>query len=233
MAGSIGAFVELSRKTREALELPLDVPLRAFASVSHVLAPPGVNADKDDYILSPGPPDVPRVAIYRCAKLKNFTELTPPGGGKGPTIINDHDIAFAVMNDLKQVSNHIPNPENTKQLVTLDGIHSDEEIKKIVADSAPVFMFGRKTGFSKGKLIDISRATISLEVYPNYPFYFRGCLVVKSNDPKMQFSVRGDSGALVYSRQRKAVGFVIGANGCITYLYSAKSSLDYMGLNLL
>ena len=146
-AGSIGAFVEPSRKTKKDLGLPLNVPLCTFVSVAHVLAPPGVNANLGDYILSPGPPDVSRTASYRCAKLKNFYELLPPGDGTAPININTHDIAVAVMTEVKQVSNHIPNPTNQDELVMLDGVHSDEEIEKLAADSASVFMFGRKTGF--------------------------------------------------------------------------------------
>ena len=97
----------------------------------------------------------------------------------------------------------------------------------------PFLCSAEKQVFSKGKLIGISPDTISLEMYQDYYLYYRGCLVVESDDPEVQFSVRGDSGALVYSEQCKAIGFVIGANGRMTYLYSAKSSLDYLGLSIL
>lgn len=225
-AGTIGAFVKLSINWRKKLKIPEDVPKPAFVGAAHVLAPP--KASLGDPILSPGPPDAPRVARNRRATLRDFAELRSNGDGEP----NESDIALAVMDKLEPVSNYIPSPADPTKLVALKGAHTQSEIEQLAKKESKVFMIAR-SGFERGNLSSEIPKVVTLEMYSKDMYLYKGCFVVGSEDENVPFSFVGDSGALVYSKECKAVGFVVGAKGSRTYFYPAKACLTLMDVSLL
>jgi hypothetical protein len=160
--------------------------------------------------------------------------LVRPSDEPGAAVVNDNDVALAHLENAANVSNHVPDPGEPGALKPLAGYCTEPEVMELAEHSANVFMVGfGSADLSRGHLAGMTAEPVGLEIYPRNPLYYGSCFIVDSVDDHLPFSVSGDSGALIYSEEIKAVGFVIGAKGCRTYCCPAYSSLALFDVELI
>ena len=96
-----------------------------------------------------------------------------------------------------------------------------------------VFKVGRTTGVTRGRLRGVNTTPVPIKIgAKNYLYENLG--YITPLEASVPFSKPGDSGALVYSKDGKAVGFVVG--GCRkggTMIHMAYSCLRAMRAELI
>jgi hypothetical protein len=236
-SGSVGLFVEVTPETKRKANYDPDAPMTAFVSAAHVLAPPTNNAEVGDHILSPCPPFAKRVATNRQAKLVDFVPLKiSPHTSLGPrSRTNEFDVAVAALQKPVQTHNRVPKPEPKGDggwepggLTQLSMLVPRDMLKQLLEDKEPVFKIGRKTGFSYGALTSVTAPTTLLQLPDGSPIFYKNLCCIASQG-RAPFADGGDSGAVIYTKDLRIVGFVVGSRGNDTFFYHAKTALDEIG----
>jgi hypothetical protein len=228
-AGSLGAYVTYK-------ETDTNRAMRGFVGAAHVLSNVS-GCEVKDAIYSPGPPDEQRAARFHYGSLADWSPLAHYQGQLDPDMImNDADIALVGLRDFTpNAANLVPDPNNPRKLIQLDGDPlTPVEVRDHTMDD--VFMIGRTTKFSRGKLkaTDIEQYPVRMPNRKNY--MFTALCLIESDDPKRSFSQSGDSGAIVYvvkGKVAKALGFVVGGVGSYTFVSLASTCLSAVKARLL
>jgi hypothetical protein len=202
-----------------------------FVSASHVLA---INntAEKEDPILQPGHPDGPRSLDNKLGTLANYIFLVHYRKGEeeiAPT--NTEDVALVRLEDDQNLpaSNLVPNPDDPERRITIKGCIPAERLFEKIEE--PVYKIGRTSGFTSGILefTNIQPYPIRLPDRKSYLFKDVACV----RPAKGSFSLPGDSGSLVYSRDGMALGLIIGGSEEYTFISPFSSCLAAIGAELL
>jgi len=186
-SGSLGAFV---RDEKDVI---------SFLSCSHVIGLSGT-AKKRDPVFHPGRRDVPQLNIANLVgSLAEATVLSRAGA-------NTLDAGYAhVEEDVDYLGNVIPPGV---------GAPGDFEGKKLEYDPNVEFeqdmelaKVGRTTGYTVGLLNAFSLDNVSVSVPGIGLVFFDNCIEVRWRAVNQPFTKPGDSGALVFTvNKRKALG---------------------------
>lgn len=211
-----------------------------FCSASHVLRwrPPS-DDNPEPEVLSPAPPperyrhDGNAYGYYQRGQV-----LVPYTNAAANDItLNSVDIAWARLKRPGDTPNGnlVPDPGQPTKLVKLRGLLTREEIKARVIrrrqEPFVVHKIGRASGFTCGNLF-AGFGTPKSVAYRNASYLYAEYCVVSPEDKDQRFSVGGDSGAVVYSRDLMIVGFVIAStSGACTLVHPAYDCLDAMELD--
>jgi hypothetical protein len=225
-AGSLGAFVNFKYRRGKYM-------YRGCTSAAHVLF---VNkeAEKGDPVISPGRPDgVGDIAdkigkLGRCAILAHYSQQNDPNA-----VLNTVDLATVELDDDVESpeTNYVRDPTNPNALMPITGVLGSDNL--IGHLSRPVYMVGRTSGFSEGILDAVGLATYPIEL-PNRKKYLYGELnVVKPKSSKKAFSAAGDSGALIYTADGMAAGFLVGGSPEGSLFLPAYSCLEKLESTLI
>jgi hypothetical protein len=226
-AGTLGAFVQFKYKDKKAL-------FKGFTSAAHVL---GCNnkAEKGEHVISPGRPDIVQpTPDDKIGKLAKFAYLTHYSEQNDPNaIINKADIAIVELDDetICPTKNLVPNPSDPRTTIPIKGVLKYDDL--IAHLNQPVYMVGRSSGFSEGILDGVSIAAFPIKL-PDARKYLYGELnVVKPRSEDRRFSEAGDSGALVYTADGMAAGFLVAGSPSRSFFHPAYLCLENMGANLI
>jgi hypothetical protein len=213
--GSIGCLVKTKSRGNDFL---------ALTSASHVLSMLN-NAEKGDKIICPGHPDGPRVLDNMIGTLWNFTYLNHHTEKEGwANLLNHEDIAVVKLVEPEQWpdANLVPNPsEPSKKKKVREVVERGRLLDYL---GTKVFKIGRSTGLTRGtfEVAAIQQSPIRL---PDGKVYmYRDLFAIKGESSK-PFTMPGDSGALVYTEDFKALGFVVGGSESHTFVCSAEECL--------
>lgn len=224
-AGSLGAFINFKyRGGRNTY--------KGFTSAAHVL---GINneAEKGDPIVSPGRPDEEadidcRIGkLGRCAYLTHYSEQNDPNA-----VLNKADIAAVELDDetISPEANLVRDPKKPKELMPITGVLDQDGL--IGHLESPVYMCGRTSGFAEGVLDGANLAAFPIRL-PNGKKYLYGELnVVRPQTNKRTFSAAGDSGALVYTEDGMAAGFLVAGSPRRSFFHPAYLCLKQIGARL-
>jgi hypothetical protein len=186
-------------------------------SAAHVLSITNT-ADRGDPIIAPGHPDGPKSNANRCGSLARFIYLTHFKDLKGANLLNCQDVALVQI--AEEYEGEIPDvtwviDPQTERPMRLQGIigqdalfdHSGETIYKV----------GRTTDLTQGTLdlVGLQRQAIQL---PDGRLYIYTDVMTVERMGSKAFSEPGDSGALVYTADGRAIGFVIGGTDQTTFV---------------
>lgn len=190
-----------------------------------------------DGVYSPGKPDcgISLKLKDRIGHLEDTTVLThyTDDDFMEP---QDHTIDVALVRvDTKKWKvpdkNYVPHPLNpTKKKLVITKVMSCDKLWKLLGSK--VYKIGRTTGFTSGTL-EYSNIQKRLFKLPNGKNYLYGNLIAikpLKNDP---FSLPGDSGAVIYTDEGVAVGFVVGADDIMTYGCSAEKAFSDFKVELI
>lgn len=224
-AGTLGAFVAFTSKIS-------DVTVPGFISAGHVLE---VKDQDKRGVYSPGRPDILQLTdkhnigeVEDYAALVSFKRIDDP-----ERVINTADVGIArLRDDSRTWRTIVRHPETGGDLHIRNAMDDDEVIDRLKSGNFEVFKVGRTTGLTKGRLRAVSSTPIPIKIgYRNYLYGDLG--LIASLEAASTFTQPGDSGALVYSKDGKAVGFVVGGSERgATLIHMANSCLASMGASL-
>lgn len=153
-------------------------------------------AKEGDKVLHPGSDDSPSLAANKIGELSSYVSYLTENTQNGS------DSALARLDDHINVSgNIIP-----------DGMSNSGELVLPLVNGYPVEgavveKVGRTTGHTKGTVNSVSLDNVEVEYNVvvkgrshKRTYVFDNVIEIKSHDRKTPFSLRGDSGSLVYSR---------------------------------
>jgi hypothetical protein len=227
-AGSLGLYVQIA--------LGEDREASGFLGAAHVLS--NMNrAGEDRMILSPGaPPEAQRREADAYGRLHNARVLVHHTGSDPDQVVNPHDAAVAVLNDIgADFANRVADPNDRRRELPVDRVLDLPELRDH-SDHGEVFLSGRSTPFAAGRLIatDVREFPIRMSNGRNYVFE-NLCVIERAGGEP--FSRGGDSGALVYALEKMshsahAVAFVVGGNDRYTFATPAMIALEAMEARL-
>lgn len=227
LAGTMGCLIRV--KTKKHGEYI------AATTAAHVIGlSKGVK--EGDRIFSPAKPDCGvslklSNIVGEVADLSALEHYIDKDDDKPP--YHSIDIAIIKLRDDLTIpsQNYVPSPSDPvkKRIPIKTVIPADDLWKKI---GKPVYKIGRTSHFTKGILeyVNIGHRLIRLRNNRNYLYSELIGVRWESNIP---FSKPGDSGALVYSPNGEALGFVVGADDEITLCCSAEKALADFDAQLL
>lgn len=227
IAGSLGAYVKfVDEKTdREVL---------GFVGASHVLSKMD-DCNQGDAISSPGYPDRERQGRYKYGMLVDWRRLVHYSSQTDPNlVVNDADVALALLPNDIIPRNQVRDPNDEAHLLEVTNVMSLMEIRDHSGND--VFMVGRTTEFSHGKLTATDVTEFPIRMPNGKSYMFGGLATVKSVDPNRRFSTSGDSGAIVYvvaDGKARALGFVVGGSDRATFVTPAVKCLSAVQATLL
>jgi hypothetical protein len=210
-AGSLGLVV--------VVEPESDEPFLAVTTAAHVLsltqemrdyrevASPA-QADRDD----PKSSDV--IGQYHDGTLLVRQQAKGVARGRG----NRSDLAIVrIAEDVLEKRtrvidklNHVPHPDdpdNPKKRIPITGIVPKERIHDYVDET--IYKIGRTSGHTCGRLDLATAGNITPKMHNGAYYRYEDLGVVEFPKDK-DFSQPGDSGALVYAKDGKALGFIVG-----------------------
>jgi hypothetical protein len=230
-AGSLGLFV--SFEYPKGPKAHKKGTFQGFTSASHVL---GVNnqAKLGDHIMSPARPDSDNDASLKVGVLGPYKPLTHYTQQNDPmTVVNRVDLGLVELDvDIdSSLQNTVVDPAHPKDQMTISGVLSEDELLAHLDE--PVYMVGRTSGFSEG-ILHIS----GLGVYPirlaNGRSYLYGDVyVVRPKSESRHFSAGGDSGALIYTANGKAAGFLVAGSPTRSFFHPAHTCLKSLNAKLM
>jgi hypothetical protein len=230
-AGSLGIFV-----TFEYPKGPKGRKkgtFKGFTSASHVL---GVNnkAEMGDHIVSPARPDSDNDAALKVGVLGSYKPLTHYTQQNDPqSVVNRVDIGVVEL-DVEvdcTMRNLVVDPARAKELMPITGVLSEDEL--LAHLDQPVYMVGRTSGFSEGVLLVAALSVYPIRL-PNGKSYLYGdTCVVRPKDENTTFSAGGDSGALIYTADGKAAGFLVAGSPTRSFFQPAHSCLKSINAKLI
>jgi hypothetical protein len=225
-AGSLGAFVGFKY-------LKDKNTYKGFTSAAHVL---GINnkAEKGDPVISPGRPDgvvdidAKVGKLGRCAYLTHYSEQNDPNA-----VLNTADIAAVELDDETTCpeANLVRDPKNPKEPMPITGVLDLDGLINHL--ESPVYMVGRTSGFSKGVLDGTNLAAFPIKLPNNRNYFYSELSVVRPQTSKRMFSAAGDSGALVYTADGMAAGFLIAGSPKRSFFHPAYLCLQQVGAKLI
>ena len=202
-AGTMGCFIKIERDSGDWY---------GVTSAAHVLAL-SKNTEQGDPILVPGYPDGPRVRKNQIGILHDYTLLVHhlDDDEESPIPLNSDDVAIVKLSPQPSSTpkNLVPNPKDPKEMSKISGILNANELFNYVGES--VYKTGRTSGFTKG-IIDTTNIVQYPITLPNRKNYLFTNVLAIEHEGSKAFSQPGDSGALVYNEDMKAIGFVIGGS---------------------
>jgi hypothetical protein len=227
-AGTLGLYVSSSSNSNVV----------GFCSASHVLLWSVRDTSRDTPVLSPAPPperlrnDANTYGRYMAGKF-----LVPYTRPDAPDItFNSADIAWAYLErpgDFPD-GNFVPDPQNSDSLVKLRGILMPEELKERVFARREkpfrVFKIGQSSGFTAGEMFACFGTPKTVNIRRESYLYDDYC-VIAPHPPFERFSLNGDSGAVVYTEDLMAVGFVVaGTSHAYTLAHVAHECLSQIAI---
>ena len=203
-------------------------PLTSAAHVLSILN----RAEPGDPILFPGHPDGPNVLGNKVGTLTDFTYLRHyTERDQWANLLNQEDIAVVRLDNPDEWPDTtlVPNPSNPSTRKKVSEFVTKPEMLDYV--SKKVFKIGRTSGLTTGTF-----EVIGIEQYPirlpdGRVYMYRDLLAIKGDENK-RFSLPGDSGALVYTEDFKALGFVGGGSESYTFACRAEPCLSNMKATL-
>jgi hypothetical protein len=199
-----------------------------LTSAAHVLSMMN-QAQKGDSVIFPGHPDGPRVLANRVGPLDNFTFLNHYAAGEEDwaNIFNHEDIASVKIETPADWPDgtFVPDPNEGPQKRIRSTITDDELFDYIGRN---VFKYGRTTGLTRGTFDIGGIQQFPIRLPDGKMYMYRDMLAVRGDEGKV-FSGPGDSGALIYTDDFRALGFVVGGSGGVenfTFACSAERSLS-------
>lgn len=189
-----------------------------FISAAHVMsmlnrAKPGGSSNGDP-VIRPGNPDGPNSAAHRIGFLRDFTYLGHYDDDETGAVIspNREDVALVLLDKDVEAdeSNLVPDPATPS---SLKRISSALSLAKSIRDykNERVFKLGRTTKLTSGRFIGIETDSCPI-MLPDRRVYMYTDLLIIEREGKTPFSADGDSGALVYTEDFKAMGLVVAGN---------------------
>jgi hypothetical protein len=189
-------------------------------SASHVLSVTNT-AEKGDPIIAPGHPDGPKNTGARCGSLARYTYLTHYNKAlpNSTNYLCCPDIALVKIDEAYETGElsdrtWVIEPETKQQMPIIGTLEGDALFDHI---GEKVYKVGRTTDLTEGVIdtVHLQRQTIEL---PDERLYlYTDVITVERTGPKA-FSEPGDSGAIVYTREGYAIGFVIGGTDEISFI---------------
>ena len=185
---------------------------------------------------SPGRPDADVQKRDEIGEVVNYNALSSFRDIDDPdAIINTADVGIAKLHDdARSYANLVRNPKNGNEM-QIRGVMDEDEIIDRLAENGylDVYIIGRTSGFSQGRLRAIGSTPVPLRIGRQKLLYAELGFVLPLAKAS-QFSRPGDSGALVYSEDAKALGFVVGGSDRgTTLIHLAGTCLDSMEAELI
>jgi hypothetical protein len=186
-------------------------------------------ASQADPVLSPGPPDGPRTLQNMVGTLQDFVFLVP-ANEEQVSYYNDADLSHVVLEPKEDFQNIVPSPWDPDDATfTLKAVADEAELLDYV--NRPVFKVGRTTGLTRGTLTIIGISAFRVVGDEGKEYVFTNCALV-TGDQGCQFSMAGDSGAIVYGDNGAALGNIIACNSEYTVIQPLSRGLSALGLVL-
>ena len=205
--GTLGCLVKSKKQSEKWI---------GFTSASHVLSMNN-KASKNDIVIMPGHPDGPKSTDSKVGLLKRFiylthylSELDEPSSN----ILNCTDVALVKIEPEDEAikipeTNKLVDPNDVSKKIVLRGFLDREKTIDYIGET--VFKVGRSSDFTSGVLDVVGLMSQSMELPDGKLYIYTNVLTVEWIDRK-PFSIDGDSGALVYTKDGFALGFIIGAS---------------------
>ena len=210
-AGSIGLVVVVEPKSEE--------PFLAVTTAAHVLALTN-EMRKHKEVASPAQSDSeePKASDVIGEYHDGTLLVRQIEGAAAATRGNRSDVAIVRISDevLSRQSrtiarfNQVPHPDdpsNQDRSLSITEIVPGENIHDYVDET--VYKVGRTTWFTEGRLELASAGNITPKMHNGNYYNYVNLAVVEFPKDK-DFTQPGDSGALVYTRDGKALGFIVG-----------------------
>lgn len=219
--GSIGALI----RNRQGKD-----DWKGVTSAAHVLGRSN-RAKEGDQILAPGHPDGPKVSSNKCGTLDRYNLLTHVSDEDTEEYLCCSDLAVVKLDGECRLTvpqfTTVVHP-STKDRQRLKGQLSTADA--VAHLGKPVHKVGRTSDLTSGTLdvVGLQRQAILL---PDQRLYYYSDVLVVDGGRK-PFSHPGDSGALVYSDDFHALGFVIGGAGNRTFVAPIETCLDELEVEL-
>lgn len=121
-------------------------------------------------------------------------------------------------------------PSDPAKKIKITGIVENNHLFAYLGKS--VYKIGRTTGFTEGILFSTNHEDYSISL-PNGKNYAYSNVSFIASKGKNSFSSNGDSGALVYSSDGQALGFIIGGTASFSIMISISSCLSEVEAGLL
>ena len=220
--GSVGCLVTVRSKSREYL---------GATSAAHVLSMLN-KADRGDPIISPGHPDGPNILDNKIGTLADFTFLNHYSDDeKWANLINHADIAVVKLDEANDwpETTLVPIPAEPSRKKKIVEVVKKEELLTYIGEKA--FKMGRSSGLTVGTFDVVSIKQSPIRLPDGRTYIYRDMIAVKGEGDK-PFSLPGDSGALVYTHDFKALGFVVGGSDTYTFVCTAAECLKSIGAKL-
>lgn len=220
-AGTLGCFVTQQRTGR-----------LGFISAAHVLSMLNrarADSRQGDPVIRPGYPDGPKSAAHRIGLIGDFTYLGHYDEDEGDIVSpNCEDVALVVLDSEVSTDecNLVPDPadpssgKRKRVSGSLTLAESSERYR-----SQQVFKLGRTTKLTAGEFIGIETESLPITLPDRRVYIYTDLLLIKRNG-KDRFSADGDSGALVYTKDFKAMGIIVGGNDEYTWAAPIESCLE-------
>jgi len=196
----------------------------------------GVNntAKLGDYIVSPCRPDSDNDLSLRVGTLGPYKPLTHYTAQNDPeAIVNRVDVGVVELevNIDCLGRNLVVDPEHPKDQMSLSGVLSEDELLNHL--DQPVYMVGRTSGFSEG-ILHVAGLGVYPMRLPNGKSYLYGNVyVVRPKKEGTNFSAGGDSGAVVYTADGKAAGFLIAGSPTRSFFQPAHICLNSINAKMI
>ena len=221
--GSIGALVKSRHKKEDWL---------GVTSAAHVLGR-GNQSQKGEQVLAPGPPDGPRTTDAVCGHLERYNLLTHfSQSSPGDNYLCCADLA--VVRIAEECEHERPgftsvvDPATRVNGVRLRGSLSQGDAIGRIDEF--VYKVGRTSDLTRGRLDLVGVQRQAIQLPDGRVYLYSDVLVVRGTDG--EFSQPGDSGALVYTHDFHALGFVIGGAGDLTFVSPVDTCLEELKLEL-
>lgn len=202
----------------------------AVISAAHVLGRIG-RSKKGDHILSPGNPDGPANMSAIIGILQDFT-LLRHFQNTADNYLCCQDVAMV---DVSEMEDDLPDktmvwrPDGQDSLMPLNEVIGGQAVAERLGQ--PVYKMGRTTGLTCG-ILDIVGLQRQRIVINDLHYIYTNILAVKCiND--QPFSMAGDSGAVVYTEDGRAIGLVIAGTDKYTFVSPLDACLKDMNATLL
>ncbi|MGK7873150.1 MAG: hypothetical protein AB4426_07500 [Xenococcaceae cyanobacterium] len=216
--GTLGCLVKSTEEEQDWI---------GFTSCSHVLS---INntAQGNDIIIMPGHPDKPKVSTHKIGVIDRFIYLTHYSDEPGINVLNCSDVALVKIEPGRKgvkipKTNQLVDPEDQIKRIELKGsLNREESVYRL---GELVFKVGRSTDFTEGVLDIVGLQSQAIQLPDRKLYVYTDVLGVQwiNNKP---FSQHGDSGALVYTKDGYALGFVIGASEGLTFVSPIVNCLE-------
>lgn len=126
--------------------------------------------------------------------------------------------------------NLVPDPKHTSRLKKISGVVRTEEVLEY--SGREVYKIGRTTRFTAGTFSAIETTQVSIKL-PNNRIYIYSNVYQVQSQPGKTFSKGGDSGAVVYTADFKALGLVVGGNDNYSWISPLDRCMEAMHIDLL